>query len=140
LYAVIAHNLLVTKKIAEAELAARILEPEILWRQGLIFCNVVLICHGSGCNFLSAVTEYVARGAALEDACRMSNGHAHIAIKNAIRIGRGLPVTNPLSAIYPEASRYHVLAELQAAVEQVSTRQLLQADTRDADKLCLCSA
>ncbi len=75
--------------------------------------------HGSGCNFSSAVTAYLAKGAALHDACRMANEYVHVAIKNAVRVGRGLPVTNPLSAIYRDASRYHVLAELQAAVEQV---------------------
>lgn len=77
--------------------------------------------HGSGCNFSSAVAAYLARGAALHDACRMANEYVHIAIKNAVKVGRGLPVTNPLSAIYRDASRYRVLAELQAAVEQVST-------------------
>jgi len=77
--------------------------------------------HGSGCNFSSAVTAYLARGAALHDACKMANEYVHIAIKNAVRVGRGLPVTNPLSAIYRDASRYHVLVELQTAVEQVST-------------------
>ena len=76
--------------------------------------------HGSGCNFSSAVTAYLAKGAALHDACRMANEYVHIAIKNAVRVGKGLPVTNPLSAIYRDASRYRVLAELQAAVEQVS--------------------
>ena len=76
--------------------------------------------HGSGCNFSSAVTAYLAKGAELEDACRMANEYVHVAIKNAVRVGRGLPVTNPLSAIYQDASRYQVLAELQAAVEQVS--------------------
>jgi hydroxymethylpyrimidine kinase/phosphomethylpyrimidine kinase len=77
--------------------------------------------HGSGCNFSSAVTAYLARGAKLEEACRMANEYVHIAIKNAVRVGRGLPVTNPLSAIYRDASRYQVLAELQKGVEQVST-------------------
>jgi hydroxymethylpyrimidine/phosphomethylpyrimidine kinase len=76
--------------------------------------------HGSGCNFSSAVAAYLAKGAALHDACRMANEYVHVAIKNVVRVGRGLPVTNPLSAIYRDASCYHVLAELQAAVEQVS--------------------
>jgi hydroxymethylpyrimidine/phosphomethylpyrimidine kinase len=77
--------------------------------------------HGSGCNFSSAVTAYLAKGAALADACRMANEYVHVAIKNAVRVGRGLPVTNPLSAIYRDASRYQVLAELQKGVEQVSS-------------------
>lgn len=77
--------------------------------------------HGSGCNFSSAVTAYLAKDAKLEEACRMANEYVHIAIKNAFRVGRGLPVTNPLSAIYRDASRYQVLAELQKGVEQIST-------------------
>lgn len=76
--------------------------------------------HGSGCNFSSAVTAYLARGAALHDACMMANEYVHIAIKNAVMVGKGLPVTNPLSAIYEDASRYQVLAELQKGVEKVS--------------------
>jgi len=76
--------------------------------------------HGSGCNFSSAVTAYLARGIAVDNACKMANEYVHVAIKNAVNVGRGLPVTNPLSAIYGDASRYYVLAELQQAVEQVS--------------------
>lgn len=77
--------------------------------------------HGSGCNFSSAVTAYLAKGVVLHDACKMANEYVHIAIKNAVRVGSGLPVTNPLSAIYRDASRYHTLAELQQVVEEVST-------------------
>jgi hydroxymethylpyrimidine/phosphomethylpyrimidine kinase len=73
--------------------------------------------HGSGCNFSSAATAYLARGMALEEACRMANQYVHDAIKNALRVGRGLPVTNPLSAIYRDAMRHRVLWELQAAID-----------------------
>jgi hydroxymethylpyrimidine kinase/phosphomethylpyrimidine kinase len=76
--------------------------------------------HGSGCNFSSAVTAYLARGMILTEACKMANEHVHTAIRNAITIGRGLPIANPLSTIYRDASRYRTLAELQLAVEQVS--------------------
>lgn len=77
--------------------------------------------HGSGCNFSSAVTANLARGSNLHDACQAANEYVHLAIKNAVRVGRGLPVTNPLSAIYRDASRYQVISELQKSVEQVST-------------------
>jgi hydroxymethylpyrimidine kinase / phosphomethylpyrimidine kinase / thiamine-phosphate diphosphorylase len=76
--------------------------------------------HGSGCNFSSAVTAYLAKGMKLTEACRMANEYVHAAIRNAITIGRGLPISNPLSAVYRDASRYRTLAELQLAVEQVS--------------------
>jgi hydroxymethylpyrimidine/phosphomethylpyrimidine kinase len=76
--------------------------------------------HGSGCNFSSAVTAYLAKGMKLTEACKMANEYVHAAIRNAITIGRGLPISNPLSAVYRDASRYRTLTELQLAVEQVS--------------------
>jgi hydroxymethylpyrimidine kinase/phosphomethylpyrimidine kinase len=76
--------------------------------------------HGSGCNFSSAVTAYLARGMTLTEACKMANEYVHTAIRNAITIGSGLPIANPLSTIYRDASRYLTLTELQLAVEQVS--------------------
>ena len=88
---------------------ARITNPRIRIRDS----------HGSGCNFSSAATAYLAKGASIPEACRRANEYVHIAIRNAVTVGRGLPVTNPLSAIYQDASRYHVLAELQRAVEEV---------------------
>jgi hydroxymethylpyrimidine kinase/phosphomethylpyrimidine kinase len=76
--------------------------------------------HGSGCNFSSAVTAYLAKGMALAEACKMANEYVHTAIRNAVKIGRGLPIANPLSVIHYDANRYHTLAELQHAAEQVS--------------------
>ncbi len=77
--------------------------------------------HGSGCNFSSAVTAYLAEGIALAQACKMANEYVHNAVKNAVKIGRGLPIANPPSVMYRDANRYHVLAELQDAAEEVST-------------------
>jgi hydroxymethylpyrimidine kinase/phosphomethylpyrimidine kinase len=76
--------------------------------------------HGSGCNFSSAATAYIAKGIPLTEACRMANEYVHTAIRNAVKIGRGLPIANPLSAIYRDANRYNTLSELQHAVDQVS--------------------
>jgi hydroxymethylpyrimidine kinase/phosphomethylpyrimidine kinase len=76
--------------------------------------------HGSGCNFSSAATAYIAKGIQLTEACRMANEYVHTAIRNAVKIGRGLPIANPLSAIYRDANRYNTLSELQHAVDQVS--------------------
>lgn len=76
--------------------------------------------HGSGCNFSSAVTAYLARGTSLPEACRLANEYVHKAISNALKIGKGVPVTDPISAIHIDACRYHVLEQLQRAVEQVS--------------------
>lgn len=77
--------------------------------------------HGSGCNFSAAATAYLANGISVEEACRMANEYVHYAITNAVMVGRGLPVTNPLSKIYLDAMKYRVIEELQRSVEEVST-------------------
>lgn len=76
--------------------------------------------HGSGCNFSAAVTAFLASGMALGEACRRANDYVHEAITRAVRVGKGLPVTNPLSKIYEDAMRFRVVDELQKAVEEVS--------------------
>jgi hydroxymethylpyrimidine kinase/phosphomethylpyrimidine kinase len=76
--------------------------------------------HGSGCNFSSAVTAYLAKGIGLVQACKMANEHIHAAIKNVVTIGKGLPIANPLSVIHRDASRYRTLEDLQQAAEQLS--------------------
>lgn len=76
--------------------------------------------HGSGCNFSSAVTAFLAKGQPMADACRSANEYVHNAIVDAVSVGGGLVVTNPVSAIYNDASRYHTVVTLQRAVEEVS--------------------
>ncbi len=76
--------------------------------------------HGSGCNFSSAVVAYLAKGVTVTDACRMANEYVQNAIKSAIMVGKGLAVTNPLSAIYQDAARYQVLVQLQESVWQLT--------------------
>ncbi len=76
--------------------------------------------HGSGCNFSSAVTAYLAKGRTVADACKLANEYVHNAIVNAVVVGGGLIVTNPVSAIYNDATRYQTIAALQHAVEEVS--------------------
>jgi hydroxymethylpyrimidine/phosphomethylpyrimidine kinase len=57
---------------------------------------------------------------ALAEACKMANEYVHTAVRNAMKIGSGLLIANPLSVIYLDANRYHTMAELQQAAEQVS--------------------
>jgi hydroxymethylpyrimidine/phosphomethylpyrimidine kinase len=75
--------------------------------------------HGSGCNFSSAVTAYLAQGMAITEACKMANEYVHAAIRYTVTIGKGLPITNPLSPIHRDADRYATLAQLQHAVDQI---------------------
>jgi len=73
--------------------------------------------HGSGCNFSSAVAAYLAKDIVLSEACRMANEYVHASIRYSLKIGKGLPIANPFSAIYREANKYRILIELQQAVE-----------------------
>jgi hydroxymethylpyrimidine/phosphomethylpyrimidine kinase len=75
--------------------------------------------HGSGCNFSAAVTAYLARGFSVQVACRVANEYVYDAIKNTTQVGRGLPVTNPIGAIYKDAMSYRVLFKLQASVDRL---------------------
>jgi hydroxymethylpyrimidine kinase / phosphomethylpyrimidine kinase / thiamine-phosphate diphosphorylase len=77
--------------------------------------------HGSGCNFSSAATAYLARGFPLIDASKLANQYVHNALKNTLRLGKGLVVTNPLSKIYDDASRYNILQELQHVIDEIHT-------------------
>ena len=79
--------------------------------------------HGSGCNFSSALVAYLAKGELLIDACKLANEYVNTALKDTMRLGRGLPITNPLSAIYRDAARYHILSELQQGVQQLTHLQ-----------------
>jgi hydroxymethylpyrimidine/phosphomethylpyrimidine kinase len=79
--------------------------------------------HGSGCNFSAAATAYLAKGFGLAEACLRANEYVHTAIKDAVQVGKGLPVTNPLAPMYRDAQRYAALVELQAAVDRLATMQ-----------------
>jgi hydroxymethylpyrimidine/phosphomethylpyrimidine kinase len=75
--------------------------------------------HGSGCNFSAAATAFLARGSDLSGACVLANEYVHNAIKGAVAVGKGLPVTNPVGPMYRDAQRYAALTELQAAVDRL---------------------
>lgn len=75
--------------------------------------------HGSGCNFSAAVTAFLAQGFAISEACARANEYVHSAIKTAVAVGKGLPVTNPLASMYRDAQKYAALVELQAAVDRL---------------------
>ena len=75
--------------------------------------------HGSGCNFSAAATAFLARGFGLLDACKLANQYVHNAIRNVLKLGNGLVVTNPVSALYEDASRYCILHQLQFVTERI---------------------
>jgi hydroxymethylpyrimidine kinase / phosphomethylpyrimidine kinase / thiamine-phosphate diphosphorylase len=75
--------------------------------------------HGSGCNFSAAAAAFIAKGFNLIQSCRLANQYVHNAIKNVLKIGHGLVVTNPISGIYHDANRYNILRELQLVVNKI---------------------
>ena len=75
--------------------------------------------HGSGCNFSASITALLARGFQIVDACKIANQYVHKSLGNALKLGKGLVVTNPISDLYVDACRYHVLKELQQATIEI---------------------
>jgi hydroxymethylpyrimidine kinase/phosphomethylpyrimidine kinase len=76
--------------------------------------------HGSGCNFSAAVTAFVALKFPIVNACIMANKYVHNSILNTLKIGKGIPVNNPISTMYEESCKYKVMEELANAVDQLT--------------------
>ena len=76
--------------------------------------------HGSGCNFSAAVTAFVALKFPIVNACIMANKYVHNSIVNTFKIGKGIPVNNPISTMYEESCKYKVMEELANAVDQLT--------------------
>jgi len=76
--------------------------------------------HGSGCNFSAAVTAFVALKFPVVKACIMANKYVHNSIVNTLKIGKGIPVNNPISTMYEESCKYKVMEELASAVDQLT--------------------
>ena len=77
--------------------------------------------HGTGCNFSAAITAFLARNFSIIDAFKLANKYVRDSLQNALKIGKGLLVSNPASSMYDYASRYVVLKGLQCAIEDIET-------------------
>jgi hydroxymethylpyrimidine kinase/phosphomethylpyrimidine kinase len=77
--------------------------------------------HGSGCNFSAALTAFLAMKFPMVMACFMANKYVHNSIVNTVKIGKGIPVNNPISLMYEESCRYKVIDELANAVDQLTS-------------------
>jgi predicted fused transcriptional regulator/phosphomethylpyrimidine kinase len=51
----------------------------------------------------------------------MASQYVHNSIVNIVKIGRGIPVNNPISTMYEQSCRYNVIKELSEAVEQLTS-------------------
>jgi hydroxymethylpyrimidine kinase / phosphomethylpyrimidine kinase / thiamine-phosphate diphosphorylase len=77
--------------------------------------------HGSGCNFSAALTAYIAQKFSLRESFELANKWSHKSIQNVSRIGKGLPITDPLFSIYKNASRFDILKKTQEAVDYIES-------------------
>jgi len=77
--------------------------------------------HGSGCNFSAALTAFLAMKFPMVIACLMAIKYVHNSIVNTVKIGKGIPVNNPISLMYEESCRYKVIDELANAVDQLTS-------------------
>ena len=75
--------------------------------------------HGSGCNFSAALTSFLAMKYPVINACLLANKYVHKSILKTVKIGKGIPVNNPISKMYEESCRYQVIEELVRAVENL---------------------
>jgi len=76
--------------------------------------------HGSGCNFSAAVTAFMALRFPVVRACVMANKYVHNSIISTVKIGKGIPVNNPISSMYEESCRYKVIEQLADAIEKLT--------------------
>jgi hydroxymethylpyrimidine kinase / phosphomethylpyrimidine kinase / thiamine-phosphate diphosphorylase len=77
--------------------------------------------HGSGCNFSAALTAFIAQKFSLRESFELANKWSHKSIQNVSRIGKGLPITDPLFSIFKNASRFDILKKTQEAVDYIES-------------------
>jgi hydroxymethylpyrimidine/phosphomethylpyrimidine kinase len=77
--------------------------------------------HGTGCSFSAAIAAELAKGKEVSLAVKNAKSFITLAIKFGLSIGKGYGPVNPLAPLYQEASRYHVLKNVEEA------RQMLES-------------
>ena len=80
----------------------------------------IIETHGSGCNFSAAVTAFMALRFPVVRACVMANKYVHDSIISTVKIGKGIPVNNPIASMYEDSCRYKVIKELADAIEKLT--------------------
>lgn len=71
--------------------------------------------HGTGCSFSAAIAAYLAKGADIVSAVRLTKEFITEAIRFGLSIGKGAGPVNPMAHIYKEAERYRVLKNVSEA-------------------------
>jgi len=72
--------------------------------------------HGTGCTFSAALTAYLAKGLALEDAVRDAKEFVTTAIAFGLPLGKGTGPVEPMSQLRIEAERWRVISNMGDAI------------------------
>ena len=72
--------------------------------------------HGTGCNFSATIASFLAKGYDISESFTLSNSYVYEALKNSIKIGKGVLVANPMYHMYNNSEKFKVLVELQDSV------------------------
>lgn len=72
--------------------------------------------HGTGCNFSSSLAAFIGKGYDISESFSMANKYVKDGLKNSIKIGQGLLITNPLYRIYKDFLRYNIISALSNSV------------------------
>ncbi len=108
--------------------------------------------HGTGCTFSAALTGYLAKGLAIEDAVRGAKEFVTLSITFGLPLGKGVGPVEPMSVLRMDAERWRVFSNMVDAVSLLeSTDGLTQLSpecqvnivmslpppyTVDADSVC----
>ena len=85
--------------------------------------------HGVGCTFSAALTSYLAMGCSLKEAAQNAKEFAKRALRGSFHVGKGVGPVNQAAFLREEASRYHVLCDMQDAVDLLGNEpKIFEAD------------
>lgn len=68
--------------------------------------------HGTGCNFSSSLASFIAKGYTIRESFSLANEYVKEGLMSILQIGKGVGVTNPLSNLHENSSRYNIVTSL----------------------------
>jgi hydroxymethylpyrimidine/phosphomethylpyrimidine kinase len=89
--------------------------------------------HGTGCNFSSSLASFIAKDYKVRESFFLANEYVKEGLMNILKFGKGVGITNPLSSIYENSSRYKIVTSLQnniKTLEELKDFYLLIPETK----------
>lgn len=75
--------------------------------------------HGTGCNFSSSLTAFLAKGYSVYQSFTLSTAYTYSGLKNAQKFGTDRLITDPIYEMYNNSERFKILKELKHSVSQL---------------------